>query len=61
MKQPEIPKIAPRETKVWGQELFGKKPELTDEQLALIAEFQQSHDERIHEMLFPSPDMQEEF
>ena len=38
MKQPEIPKIAPRETKVWGQEVFGKKPELTDEQLALIAE-----------------------
>ena len=31
MKQPEIPKVAPRKTKVWGQEVFGKRPKMTEE------------------------------
>tara|TARA_R110000765_G_scaffold324595_1_gene416169 strand:- start:261 stop:512 length:252 start_codon:yes stop_codon:yes gene_type:complete len=61
MKQPEIPKIAPRETKVWGAGLFGKKPKMTQENLDLIAKWRKSHDENIQNLLFPNPDAQEEF
>ena len=56
MKQPEIPKVAPRKTKVWGQEVFGKRPKMTQANLDLIAKWKKSHDERIQEMLFPNPD-----
>lgn len=52
VRMPQIPKVEPRETKIWGAGLFGEKPELTDEHLALIAKWRESHDQRIQDLLF---------
>jgi len=35
--KPEIPHVAPRETKVWGQEVFGEKQEIPEKHRERIA------------------------
>tara|TARA_Y100001963_G_C6733440_1_gene425070 strand:- start:425 stop:847 length:423 start_codon:yes stop_codon:yes gene_type:complete len=44
---PQIPTVAPSETKIWGAGLFGEKPELTDEQLEEIAKAREVVDRKL--------------